>query len=518
VPIRTVLFTKLCKYDGEKTAVLSARDFHQIAGRAGRKGFDDLGFVVAQAPEHVIENLKLAAKAAGGGRKFVRRQPPDKGFAHWDEQTFNRLIKAAPERLRSRFGVSHGMLLNVLSRRGDGCTAMREIIRDSHETDRDKAQHRRRGWQLFRALLARGIVEYSNAAHSFKVNVDLQDDFGMDQAISLYLIETLPLLDAGSETYPLDLLTLAESILEDPDAILRKQLDRLKARRLAELKAEGMEYEQRVEELSKLEHPKPMRDFIYGTFNDFAERHPWVGQENIRPKSIAREMYETWATFADYVRLYDLQRSEGLLLRHLNGTYKTLARTVPDSAKTDEVREMEGYLHAMLRAVDSSLMDAWEKMLDPGHRSAEAAEPARQAAEITKDAHKFLAGVRARLFMFLASLAGGHWVEAAEALDAFARREPIDGEGEPWTAERLEGLMARYRRDHIGPLLNPEGRNLRHTYSRPKPDEAGKLLVQQMLVDEDSANDWVLDVEVDLDASREYQEPIMDLNYMGEFR
>jgi hypothetical protein len=321
-----------------------------------------------------------------------------------------------------------------------------------------------------------------------------------------------------AEAYPLDLLTLVESILEDPDMILRKQLDRLKAKRLAELKAEGMEFEQRVEELSKLEYPKPMRDFIYGTFNDFAERHPWVGHENIRPKSIIREMCETWATFADYVRLYDLQRSEGLLLRHLNGTYKALARTVPDSAKTDEVRELEGYLHAMLRAVDSSLMDAWEKMLDPGHQPAEVAEPARQAADITKDARRFLAGVRARLFVFMASLAGGHWEEAAEALDAFASREPIDGGGEPWTAECLEALMAQYLKGHNGPLLNPEGRNLRHTYSRPKPDDPGRLLVQQMLVDEDSANDWVLDVEVDLDASREYQEPIMDLNYMGVFR
>jgi len=350
------------------------------------------------------------------------------------------------------------------------------------------------------------------------VNIDLQDDFSMDQAISLYLIETLPLLDRDAVTYPLDLLTLVESILEDPDMILRKQLDRLKAKRLAELKAEGMEYEQRVEELSKLEYPKPMRDFIYGTFNDFAERHPWVGQENIRPKSIIREMYETWATFADYVRLYDLQRSEGLLLRHLNGTYKALARTVPDSAKTDEVREMEGYLNAMLRAVDSSLMDAWEKMQDPGYQPTEVVEPVRQAVDITKDATKFLANIRARLFVFLSSLAGGHWEEAVEALDAFARREPVDGEGEPWTAERLESLMAQYLKDHSGPLLNPEGRNLRHTYSKPKPDDTGKLLIQQMLVDEDSANDWVLEVEVDLEASREYQEPILDLNHLGVFR
>jgi len=517
VPIRTVLFTKLCKFNGEKTAILSARDFHQIAGRAGRKGFDELGTVVAQAPEHVIENLKLAAKAAGGGKKFTKRQPPERGYVHWDEQTFRRLVQAPPERLQSRFKVGHGMLLNVLSRDGDGCAAMRELIARSHETDRDKIAHRRRGWQLFRALLNRRIVEFSAAGRKLTVNVELQDDFSMDQAISMYLLETLPLLDKNSDIYALDLLTLVESILEDPDIILRRQLDRLKAKRLAELKAEGMEYEQRLEELSKLEHPKPLRDFIYGTFNEFADRHPWVGQENIRPKSILREMFETWATFADYVRLYDLRRSEGLLLRHLNSAHKTLARTVPDLAKTDEVREMEGYLQAMLRAVDSSLMDAWEKMQNPDYQPVETAAPTLKPQDLTADRAKFLAGIRARIFTFLASLAGGHWEEAVESLDAFARREPEDREGSPWTPERLEQLMTQYRQNHQGPRLDPEGRNLRHTYSSLKPDDKNILVVQQMLVDENAANDWVVEFETDLDASRKFIEPIMDLAYMGAY-
>ena len=199
VPIRTVLFTRLCKFDGQKTAVLSARDFHQIAGRAGRKGFDDRGFVVAQAPEHVIENLKLDEKAKDG-KKVVKRKPPEHNFANWDLQTFKRLIGAPPERLTSRFDVSHGMLLNVLSRRGDGCRAMQALIRDSHETDRAKKAHFRRGWQLFRALVDRGIVEITPRTEDgsrVRVNVDLQDDFSMNQALSLYLLETIPLLDAG---------------------------------------------------------------------------------------------------------------------------------------------------------------------------------------------------------------------------------------------------------------------------------------------------------------------------------
>jgi len=198
------------------------------------------------------------------------------------------------------------------------------------------------------------------SAAKVRVNVDLQDDFSMDQALSLYLLETLPLLDRDSADYALDVLTLVESILENPEIILRRQLDRIKDRAIAQWKAEGMEYEQRMEELEKLEYPKPLRDFVYETFNAFADRHPWVGQENIRPKSIAREMFEQFRSFAEYVYDYDLQRSEGLLLRHLHNVYKVLVQTVPDAAKTDEVREMELYLRALLRQVDSSLEDEWE--------------------------------------------------------------------------------------------------------------------------------------------------------------
>jgi superfamily II RNA helicase len=525
VPIRTVLFTRLCKYDGQKTAVLTARDFHQISGRAGRKGFDDVGWVVAQAPEHVIENAKLAAKAAAGGRKFVRRQAPDRNFANWDEQTYKRLISAQPERLQSRFQVSHGMLLNVLSRKGDGCRAMRQLIRDCHDRDQAKAAHFRRAWQLFRSLLARNIVEFvppgPDGTH-LRVNVDLQEDFSMNQALSLYLLETLPLLDPESPDHALDLLTLVESILEDPDIILRKQLDRLKSKRLAEMKAEGIEYEQRMEELEKLEHPKPLRDFVYGTFNAFAARHPWVGEEAIRPKSIAREMFEQYSSFSDYVRTYDIQRSEGLLLRHLNSVYKVLAQTVPDSAKTDAVREMEVYLGAMLRQVDSSLLDEWEKLRDPGHRPGETAEPRPPGAEeadrdVTRNAKAFTAAVRNRAFGFLRALQVEDWEQAVEALALAPGESGLDEAGQPWTADRLKALAAEYRDGHGAFRLDPEGRNLRHTYVVPEEDGAA-WRVQQMLVDAEETNDWVAEFRVDLAASRAAGAPVLALSRLGSYR
>jgi superfamily II RNA helicase len=523
VPIRSVLFSRLCKFDGQKTAVLSARDFHQIAGRAGRKGFDEVGYVVAQAPEHVIDNLRLGEKAREG-RKVVKRKPPEHNFANWDLATFKRLMAAPPERLQSRFHVSHGMLLNVLSREDDGCRALQRLIRDSHESERAKKAHFERGWQLFRALLQRGIVELVPRAErtaggaKVRVNVELQDDFSMDQALSLYLFETIPLLDPESETHALDLLTLVESIVENPELVLRRQLEKLKDRAVAEMKAEGIEYDERMERLEKLEHPKPLRDFVYTTFNAFADRHPWVGEENIKPKSIAREMFEGFRSFSDYVQEYDLERAEGLLLRHLNGVYKTLSQTVPDGEKTDAVREMEIYLRELVRGVDSSLLDEWERMRDAGWRPQEAETldartPGTEGPpDVTRDTKAFTAAIRMRAFSLLRAWAIGRDEAALEGIDA-----PADAEGRAWTPGRLEAAREAYRAEHpAGPRLDPEARNLRHTDVKPAEDGAS-WRVQQMLVDAEGLNDWVLELEVDLAASRELGQPVLKLLRLDSF-
>ncbi len=517
VPIRTVLFTKLCKFDGQKVGILSAREFHQIGGRAGRKGFDEKGWVVVQAPEHFVENLKLEEKKAKEGKKYVKRKPPDRNFVNWDKGTFLRLVSAPPERLTSRFWVSHGMLLNVLSRPGDGCAALRDLIRRSHEPPPAKAEHRRRAWQLFRSLLSAKIIEFvprTEAGATLRVNVDLQDDFSMDQTLSLYLLDTLPLLDREAPDYSMDLITLVESILENPEMILRKQLDKIKAEKVAEMKLAGMEYEERMAELEKLEHPKPKREFVYETFNAFADRHPWVGQENIRPKSIAREMFEGFRSFADYVREYGLERSEGLLLRHLSSVYKVLRQTVPDAAKTDAVREVELYLGAMIRQVDSSLLDEWEKMRDPAFRRGETAEVRPPGAEeaardITRDAKGFLAAIRTRIFTFLRAAAIGDHEAALASLS-----RPEDPRGQPWTAERLREALEAYRAEHHELRLDPEARNLRHTHLAP-PEEEGRWVVQQVLVDPEGFCDWMAEFEVDLERSRAQGEPAVGLRGIG---
>ena len=513
VPIRTVLFTRLCKFDGQKTAILSARDFHQVAGRAGRKGFDDRGWVVAQAPEHVVENLKLEEKSARDGKKITKRKPPDKNFVNWDKQTFARLINAPPERLTSQFQVTHGMLLNVLSRPTDGCHAMQQLIERSHESPKAKKAHFKRGWQLFRSLVDHKVIEFiprdADGAY-LRVNVALQEDFSMDQTLSLYVLETIPQLDREAPDYALDLITLVESILENPDAILRKQLDKVKSHKMAEMKAEGIEYDQRIEELEKLEYPKPKREFIYTTFNLFADRHPWVGQENIRPKSIVREMFEQFRSFSDYIKDYELHRSEGLLLRHINSVYKVLAHTVPDAAKTDPVREMEIYLHQMIRQVDSSLIDEWEKMRNPGtagtarlplgtnQQQAELRPPGAEEADrdITRDKKTFTASIRNRIFTFLRACVNQDYELALETLS----------ERGAWDLKTLATAVDTYYASHSQLRLDPEARNARHTYIK-ESDDKQTWRIDQMLIDREEENDWVTQFEIDIPRSRETEEP-----------
>ena len=332
----------------------------------------------------------------------------------------------------------------------------------------------------------------------------------MDQALSLYLLDTIPLVDPQQPDYALILLTLVESILEDPDIILRKQLDRVKDQKMAEMKMEGIEYDKRMEELEKLEYPKPNREFIYSTFNTFADKHPWVGQENIRPKSIAREMFESFRSFSDYIRDYELQRAEGVLLRHLNRVYKVLTQNVPDAAKNDQVREMELYLGSMIRQVDSSLLDEWEKMRDPNFQRAETEEVRPPGAEeaaldVTHDANAFTAAVRNRIFVFLRGLVIADYEAAIANLNS-----PSDADSQPWTADRLHAAVQAFQVEHERICLEPNARNARHTYVTPSEDKQS-WRVQQMLVDPAGDNDWVAEFEVDLAQSRVLGEPFLKL-------
>lgn len=523
VPIRTVLFTQLCKYSGDKTAILAARDFHQIAGRAGRKGFDDIGFVVAQAPAHVIENAKLAAKSSQTGKKFVKRKPPERGFVPWDESIYRRLIESPPEPLTSRFEVSHGMLINVLSRKTDGCSAMRKLIRDCHETAKRKKELMHRAFQLFRSLVEKNIVEFlpnpqQGMAH-VQVNLDLQNDFAMNEPLSLYLLDTLPQLSPESPDFALDVVSLVESIVENPESILRVQLKKARDARYAELKAEHAEYNKIQEELDKVEYPKPLRDFIYTTFNAFAEEHPWVGDLNVEPKSIVREMIENFDTFSGYVKKYGLARMEALLLRHINYVYKVLAQTVPDSFKTEEILEIQNYLDELIRRTDSSLLEEWERLKNPEFIAEEMKEEkafhADEASkDVTLDKKKFVANARARIFAFLSQLRNRNIDGALELLseDLSEGQVVADGENIPWTENRLEELLLEFHSEHGNFRLDAEGRSVKHSIVVWTPSA---LKIQQILQDEEDVNDWEADFSIPLEESREAGMPLIRLDRIG---
>ncbi len=518
IPIRTVLFTRLCKYDGHKVRILSIRDFQQIAGRAGRKGFDEQGWVVCQAPEHVVENRAAAAKAAGASgskRKFKKRQPPKLGFVGWDENTFRRLERGTPETLRSQFSVGHAMLLNLLQRNsqvvghGGGYRALVQLIELCHERAALKPKLRREAKVHFRALRKAELVESAarkeGRGRDVLVAPDLQDDFSIFHTLSLYLLEALALLDRDDPDYGLDLLTLVEAVLEHPGAILRQQVSKLKGERVADLKAQGVEYEQRMEELEKISHPKPNEELIYTTFNAFAAHHPWVGAENIKPKSIAREMYEGHYSFRDYVVHYRLERMEGTLLRYLSQCYKTLLQSVPHLNRTESVDEVSAFLRAALERTDSSLSKEWERMV-AGPDAPGEERRAAQPADLSRDTRSFHARIRAELHALVRALAVRDFEEAASCL----RHHP---DRETWSGARLEEEMTPFFEEYGELRADHHARLSDKTVIRQAGEHRWSL--QQVLVDPRDENLWLLEGLVDLSDDHAPEGPIIELERIG---
>ena len=369
VPIRTVLFTQLYKYDGRRTWVLSVRDFQQIAGRAGRRGFDTVGSVWVQAPQHAVENKRAEMRAAGDPkklRKLVRKKPPERGYAHYDDKTLARLWEGTPETLESSFDVTHAMMLNVLDRPGDGCTAMKRLLVDNHEPRPRQRRHIRKAVGVFRSLIDAEIVEIldepDELGRPVRVNLDLQDEFRLNQPLGLFAVEAVAVLDPEATDYHLQVLSVAESVLEDPMAVLLAQRDRARDELMTRMKDEGVEYEERMARLAEVTWPRPEAEFIEPAFEVFARDHPWVGHLRPSPKSVVRDMVEHTDTFNQYVSRFGLKRSEGLVLRYLTDCYKALAQTVPAAAVNDRLAEVIEWLGALVREVDSSLLDEWERL------------------------------------------------------------------------------------------------------------------------------------------------------------
>ena len=518
IPIRTVLFTKLCKYDGEKTRLLTVRDFKQIAGRAGRKGFDDKGWVVAQAPEHVIENKRLdqqvaAAAARGQKKKVVKKGPPQKGYVPWSDETFERLYNGRPEPLESTFQVTHGMLIELMQRpdntytRGGGMRRLIELIALSHESDRRKKELRRRARSLFSSLKLAGILQIRAADYwrgrEVYVSEKLQTDFSLMQALALFLVEALDTLDPASPEYALDVLSYCESVLEDPSAILFRQLDKLKGELINQWKAEGLEYEDRMKRLEEVHWPKPHAERLYTMFDLFAQKHPWVGGDNIHPKSIMRDMLERYMSFNEYVRELGLERIEGTLLRYVSEGFKTLVKTVPQKLRTDELMDVIAFFRTALARVDSSLIQEWEKLM---YGEGAAASDVEEVVDISKDKKALRARIRAELHAIARALSIGDWEEAAAACWP-------DPE-EPWTATRFEQAMAPFFEEHERLVFDHQARMADKTVVR----QVGTFRweVRQILCDPTTENTWAIEGVVDLEKDRNPEGPMVRVGRVGE--
>ena len=521
IPIRTVLFTKLSKYDGSKIAILKVRDFKQISGRAGRKGFDDRGSVVCQAPEHVIETRRRLAHPKKGKKARPKRPPP--GFISWSNDTFQKLIGRPPEMLTSRFRITHGMVVNLVQRDAeedvaerDNFDSLRELIRLSHENDAQQRKLLSYAAMLVRSMHRSGILKMERDSKSrymwAVVNEDLQWDFSLFQALALYMVEAIETLEPEDPEYALDVVTLVEAILEDPRAVLYRQVDKLKGDLIARLKAEGVPYEERMEKLDEVTHPKPGLDFINATFDIFRKQHPWVRGEDIHPKSIGRDIFEGYHSFNGYVRHFGLQRSEGVLLRYLSQLYKTLSQTVPERAKTEGVYDIIGFFRTMLEHTDSSLLEEWESMLHPElELDAEKREEARRelrAYELLHDERALPSRVRAELHQLVRTLAKQDYEAAALSVWQLA-----DEAEDRWPPVRFEAAMEPFHAEYGDLVFNHEARQTQHT--RIEQTSPRTWDVTQVLVDAQGDNLWFIDAEVDLRDPRSFEGQLLRLRRIG---
>ncbi|HEX4832491.1 MAG TPA: DUF3516 domain-containing protein [Trebonia sp.] len=531
VPIRTVLFTSLSKYDGTKTRLLQAREFHQIAGRAGRAGYDTSGRVVVQAPEHVIENEKALAKAGDdpkARRKVVKKKPPE-GFIGYGLPTFERLRDSEPEPLTSSFSVTHAMVLNVIDRPGDAFAAMRHLLRDNHEPRDRQRKHIHRAIEIYRSLLASGVVERldepDEEGRLVRVTVDLQYDFALNQPLSPFALAAIELLSkdprpprepaqppegeaataadgtATAGNYALDVLSVIEATLDNPRQILSAQLFRARGEAVAAMKAEGIEYETRMELLEAVTWPKPLEDLLGAAFEIYRRGHPWVADYELSPKSVVRDLYERAMTFTEYVGFYGLPRSEGIVLRYLADAYRALRQTVPDDAKTDDLEDIIEWLGELVRQVDSSLIDEWEKLTHPDDPATVLAAVRAQPKGVTSNPRAFRVLVRNAMFRRVTLAALRHYGELGD----------LDGH-DGWRArdwqEAIEEYFEEY--DEIGTGPDARGPGLLAITEGPR-----EWTVRQAFDDPAGDRDWGIAATVDLAASDEEGTAVIHVTSVG---
>lgn len=504
VPIRTVLITALSKYDGQRTRQLSAREFHQIAGRAGRAGYDTAGTVVVLAPDHEIEN-EVAVRKAGDDpkklKKVVRKKAPA-GFVNWSEGSFERLVAALPEPLTPHLQLTAAMLINVIGRGGDVIGDIRSLVFDNHEPRARQFELARRALEIFRTLRDAGVVELrpgatASALPDVRLTVDLQPNFALNQPLSPFALAAIELLDPdeapgagiGTGHYSLDVVSIIESTLDDPRPILSQQQYKARGEAVAAMKQDGVEYEQRMEALEEVTWPKPLDDLLAQAFETFASSQPWVRDFELSPKAVVRDMFERSMSFGEYVSFYQLARSEGLVLRYLSDAFRAVRQTVPTEAKNEELLDLIEWLGELVRQVDSSLVDEWAELIDPAAHlpEDEAAVVPPAPPSVVTNRRAFTVLVRNELFrrVLLAAL---------ERDDELAELDPdVD-----WP-----GALDRYYDEHDDIGVGPAARSPRLVTIDEADAANGMWRVEQTLDDPAGDHDWRIRAEVDLDASAE---------------
>ena len=495
VPIRTVVFSALSKYDGIRTRLLNAREFHQIAGRAGRAGYDTAGTVAVQAPDHEVENLKQFAKVADDPkkrRKLVRRKVPE-GMVPWSESTMDRLVAASPEPLTSNMRVSTAMLLDVVDRPGDPFAAMRRLLTDNHEPRKRQLRHIREAIGIARSLLQAGVIERLTEPEAdgrrYRLTVDLPADFALNQPLSTFALAAIDVLDPASDTYALDVVSVIESTLEDPRQILAAQLNKARGEAVAQMKADGIEYDERIELLDDITYPRPLQELLSHVFEVYQQSNPWAADGHLSPKSVVREMWERAFTFREFISVYGLTRSEGAVLRYLSDAFKALRSSVPAAARTEEITDIVEWLGELVRQVDSSLLDEWEQLTSADQPLDAPVSVPTRPRPLTGNQRAFTAMVRNALFRRVELFARRRWPELAE-LDA----------GSGWSADRWAEVGLDYFDEHDEVLTGPDARGPALLIIDRQPTV---WRVRQILDDPAGDHDWGFDVEVDLEASDE---------------
>lgn len=508
VPIHTVLLTQLTKFDGVKMRRLRSREFHQIVGRAGRAGFDTEGMVIALAPEFEIENHKAMVKAGDDPKKLrkLKKKKPPEGFVSWNQQTFEHLIEKPPETLVPRMRITHSMVLSVVSRGGDARENVRQLIADSAQTPEEKAQLNARADEIFATLLEGGVVleqQDEEGRPNYVLTVDLPPDFALDQPLSPFLLAALDLLDPESESYALDVISLVEATLENPAKVLRAQEKKARSEAVALMKADGVDYEERVERLQEITYPKPLEGLLAQAFGIYCESVPWARDYQLEPKSVLRDMVETASDFKTYIGRYNIAKSEGTLLRYLSDAFRVLVRTLPPDALDDRLLDIIAWLGFMVRTTDSSLVEAWENAGDVP----EALMPQLDATAIVADRHGMEVMVRNALFARVRLAALGNVAELGR----------LDGEwgfGERRWREALEDFHAA----HEAISIDGNARSAAYFVTDPANEQTDHTWhATQIFLDEEGDGDFRIEADVDLDATQEAGEVVFKNFRVGFF-